>query len=252
MAVSFTPRTLAFLRALKRNNDREWFRAHRDAYEAHVLGPMTAVIQRLSNDFPAFAPDLVASPRESLFRIYRDTRFSDDKRPLKTHVAASFFSRRLPRRAGAGLYFHIDPNTDREVWIGGGTYAPESHELVRIREHIAAHHVGFRAIIESPAFKGVGALEGARLVRVPRGYPADHPAADYLKLRQLYAGRSFDVAFATSARFYTELIKVFRIVTPLVMFLNEPLIGAYPQPVEDPVAALLGSVPRRRQATQRF
>lgn len=246
-AVCFTPRTLSFLRALKRNNDRDWFRSRKDEYERHVRGPMIEVIERLARDFPSFAPDLVASPRDSLFRIYRDTRFSDDKRPLKTHVAASFSSRRLPRRAGAGLYFHIDPNNDREVWIGGGTYAPEPHELTRIRDHIASHHVAFRAIVESPVFVRVaGGLEGARLTRVPRGYPADHPAADYLKLRQLYAGRSYDVAFATSPRFYAELIRVFRLVAPLVCFLNEALVGAHLQRLADPLAA-----PARAQALER-
>jgi uncharacterized protein (TIGR02453 family) len=235
MAAYFTSRTLAFLRALKRNNNRDWFKAHLNEYEAHVRGPMLAVIERLASDLPAFAPDLVASPRESLFRIYRDTRFSADKRPLKTHVAASFSSRRLPRRAGAGLYFHLDPNTDQEVWIGGGTYAPEPHELTRIREHIAAHHVRFRALVESPAFKrSVGRLEGVQLTRVPRGYPPDHPAAGYLRFKQLYAGKSYDVAFATSPRFYHELIKVFRVMAPLVAFLNEALIGAYRAPRVDP------------------
>lgn len=237
----FTSRTLSFLRALKRNNDREWFKAHRDDYECHVRGPMLAIIARLASDLPTFAPDLVASPRESLFRMYRDTRFSADKRPLKTHVAASFCSRRLPRRAGAGLYFHIDPNTDREVWIGGGTYAPQPHELRRIREHIATHHVRFRAICQSSAFRrSVGQLEGAQLTRVPRGFACDHPAAEFMKFKQLYAGKNYDVGFATNPRFYGELIKVFRAITPLVAFLNEPLIGAYPEQREDPIAMLFG------------
>lgn len=245
MAPCFTPRTLAFLRALHRHNTREWFHARREDYESHVRGPMLSVILRLAGDFPTFAPDLVATP-QSLFRIYRDTRFSDDKRPLKTNVAASFTSRKLPRRAGAGLYFHLDPNTDREVWIGGGTYAPESHDLMCIREHIADRHLTFRAIVESPAFrKTLGTLEGAQLTRVPRGYPADHPAAGYLRYRQLYAGKSYDVTFATSPRFYTELIRVFRVVAPLVAFLNEPLVRAFESSREDPLAPLPGSRPRR-------
>jgi uncharacterized protein (TIGR02453 family) len=235
MPVYFTPRTLSFLRALKRNNNRDWFAANRQRYEADVRAPMLQVIQRLAGDLPQFAPDLTAS-RDSIYRIHRDTRFSDDKRPLKTHVAASFFSRRLPRRAGAGLYFHIDPNTDRDVWIGGGTYAPEPHELVRIREHIAAHHRRFRAIVESPAFtRGAGALEGAQLTRVPRGYAREHPAADFLRFKQLYAGRGFDVSIATSPRFYPQLIAVFRAVAPLVRFLNEPLVSARGERVRDPL-----------------
>lgn len=245
MAVCFTRETLAFLRAIKRHNNREWFQANKARYEAHVRGPMLAVIERLAGDLPSFAPDLVASPA-SLFRIHRDTRFSGDKRPLKTHVAASFYSRSLPRRAGAGLYFHIDPNTDREVWIGGGTYAPEPQELARIRARLATDHRAFRRIVESPPFtRSVGALEGDRLTRVPRGYPADHPAAGYLKFKQLYAGRSYDVALATSPRFYTEVLRVFRAVAPLVGFLNDALVGAYPAQLQDPLAALLGPLPDR-------
>ena len=74
----FTPDTLKFLRALTRNNDREWFKARKDKYEAHVRGPMIAVIERLAVDFQKFAPEIVASPKTSLYRIYRDTRFSDN------------------------------------------------------------------------------------------------------------------------------------------------------------------------------
>lgn len=240
MAVCFPPQTLPFLRSLARNNNREWFRARKDDYERYVRTPMLAVIDRLARDFRDFAPDLVAS-RDSLYRIYRDTRFSEDKRPLKTHVAATFWSRRLPRRAGAGLYFHIDPNVDRDVWIGGGIYMPEPHELRHIRAHLAEHHPRFRSIVEAPAFRRlVGEVQGERLTRVPRGYSADHPAAEYLKLKQLYAGRSYDVSLVTSPRFYRELLRVFRAVAPMVAFLNEPLPGTYRTPVKDPLAALFG------------
>ena len=86
----FTRKTLTFLRALKRNNDREWFQAHRDDYEMHVKAPMVLVIERLGREFRAFAPDLMADPKKSLYRIWRDTRFSADKRPLKTNAAAVF------------------------------------------------------------------------------------------------------------------------------------------------------------------
>src|SRR5215467_5835414 len=99
----FTPKTLSFLRSLKRNNDREWFRARKDQYEAHVHEPMIAVVERLAGDFKTFAPELIASPKQSLFRIYRDTRFSSDKRPLKTHAGAVFRTRQLPKPQGAGL-----------------------------------------------------------------------------------------------------------------------------------------------------
>src|SRR5690349_19862252 len=122
------------MRSLKRHNDREWFRARRGDYEAHVRAPMVAVVERLARDFRTFAPELIASPKQSLFRIYRDTRFSDDKKPLKTHAAAAFRPRGLTKGRGAGLYFEIAGGW---VWIGGGMWRPEPPDLVRLREHIA-------------------------------------------------------------------------------------------------------------------
>ena len=98
----FTPEALAFLRALKRHNDREWFKARKEQYDTLLREPMIAVIERLADDFRAFAPDLVANPKTSLYRIYRDTRFSENKAPLKTHVAAVFPCRGLGKHQGAG------------------------------------------------------------------------------------------------------------------------------------------------------
>lgn len=221
-APRFTPETLKFLRALKRNNRREWFQAHKHEYEAHVRQPMAAMVERLARDFLAFAPDLVANAKTSLYRIYRDTRFSPNKTPYKTHAAAVFPTRGLPKHQGAGLYFHISPD---EVWIGGGMYAPETAQLVAIREHIAANVRHLRTIVESPAFRRhVGALEGGRLQRVPRGYPKDHEAAEYLRYRQFLAGREFPPAVAVSPAFYRTLLRVFAEVAPLARFLNEPLL----------------------------
>ena len=93
---------MRFLRALKRNNRREWFNAHRDDYEAYVRQPMTAIVERLAVDLRAFAPELVANPKVSVYRIYCDTRFSDDKTPYKTCIAAVFPTRGLLKHEGAG------------------------------------------------------------------------------------------------------------------------------------------------------
>jgi uncharacterized protein (TIGR02453 family) len=214
----FTKKTLAFLRALKRNNDREWFRARKDDYEQHVRGPMVALLAQLSRDLPAFAPDMVADPRVSLFRIYRDTRFSNDKRPLKTQVAAHVPSRKFPKGEGAGLYVEITPQW---VWMGGGIYMPSSAELQAIRAAIADDHSKFHRVVTAPPFRrAVGGLDGAQLTRLPRGYPNDHPAADYLRHKQFIGGREYPPGFACSPRFYAELLAVFRGVTPLVGFLN--------------------------------
>ena len=100
---AFDPKALAFLRALKRHNDRDWFRARKDEYERLLRLPMIGAVERLAVDLRAFAPELVANPKASLYRIYRDTRFSDDKSPLKTHVAAVFPCRGLGKHVGAGL-----------------------------------------------------------------------------------------------------------------------------------------------------
>jgi uncharacterized protein (TIGR02453 family) len=221
---TFTADTLKFLRALKRNNRREWFLAHRDQYEAHVRAPMVATIEQLAHDLRRFAPDLVADPRRSLYRIYRDVRFSPDKAPYKTHVAAIFPCRDLPKHEGAGLYFHIAPD---EAWIGGGLYAPQTPQLHAVREHIAANIRRFESIVESPAFRRtVGGLHGDRLQRVPLGFAKDHPAAEYLKFRQFLAGREIAPEAATRSGFYRTLLTTFTQIAPLVRFLNEPLLGA--------------------------
>ena len=224
----FTDETLSFLRRLKKNNNREWFRARQAEYERHVRGPMLAVIERLARDFARFAPELDASPRRSLYRIYRDTRFSDDKTPLKTQVAASFRWRNLPRGESAGLYVEIAPGW---VWMGGGFYAPGPRQLLRIRQHISDTYPEVHQLVRAPAFRRtVSALDGERLTRMPRGFAAADPAAEYLKYRNFLAGREFAATFATSAAFYPALVSTFKSVMPLVRFLNEPLTDREDQP----------------------
>jgi uncharacterized protein (TIGR02453 family) len=221
MQPRFTPKTLAFLRALKRHNDRDWFKAHRDEYEANVRGPMIDVVERLAVDFRSFAPELIASPQQSLFRIYRDTRFSADKRPLKTHEAAVFRTRQLPKPMGAGLYFQVSPEG---VWIGGGMHRPEPPELVKIRAHIADTWPDIRDITRTRGFRSrFEELSGETITRVPRGYPPDHPAAEFLKFRQFFAGADFPASLAYNAKFYPTLVATFKAMMPLVRFLNGAL-----------------------------
>jgi uncharacterized protein (TIGR02453 family) len=215
----FTSRTTRFLRALKRNNDREWFREHRAEYDEHVHGPMVAVIERLAEDFRSFAPELVADPRRSLYRIYRDTRFSADKSPLKTHIAAVFPPRTGTRHSSAGLYLEVGHDW---VWAGGGVYRPEPADLHRIREHIATNYRQLEAIVESPAFRReCETLRGDTLTRVPRPFPADHAAARWLRHKQFLGWREFPADFAASPRFYRGVLAVFQAVAPLVRFLND-------------------------------
>jgi uncharacterized protein (TIGR02453 family) len=220
---AFTPRTLAFLRALERNNRREWFHARKDRYETDVRAPMAALVERLAAEFASFAPDLVASPRASMYRPYRDTRFSTDKTPIKTNVAAVFPHRLLPKHEGAGFYVEVAPH---HVWFGGGIYMPSSAILYQLREHIAAEHRRLSRLVGSAAFtRTFGELGGEQLQRVPRGFPPDHPAGRFLKYKQFLAGCERPAEFATSPGFYKTLVRAFRTLAPVVEFLNEPLVA---------------------------
>ena len=228
----FTPRTLSFLRALKRNNDRTWFAEHKDAYLRDVHQPMLDLVEWVAASLPAFAPELEASPRASLFRIYRDTRFSADKTPFKTQVGAVFPHRDLHRNASACLYVEVGP---AGAMIAGGIYRPGRSELLVIREHVAHSHRRLRALVEAPAFKRiVGGIEGDALQRVPPGYPPDHPAAEYLRFRQFLLGKEYPAAFATSPDFPREILRLFRHMAPVVRYLNEPLLAA--ERARDPLA----------------
>ncbi|MBP7571076.1 MAG: DUF2461 domain-containing protein [Acidobacteria bacterium] len=228
----FKPRTLSFLRALKRNNDRAWFTEHKEEYLRDVHQPMLDFVAWVASELPAFAPELEASPRTSLFRIYRDTRFSADKTPFKTQVGAIFPQRGLHRNVSACLYVEIGP---AGAMIFGGIYRPERSELLAIREHIARTHRRLRALLEAPAFKRtVGAMEGDALQRVPPGYAPGHPAAEYLKFRQFLLGKEYPAAFATSPEFPAEILRLFRRMAPVVAYLNEPLLAA--ERARDPLA----------------
>ena len=218
----FTGKTVAFLRNLKKNNDRAWFHARRADYELHCRGPMLAIVDRLSQDFNGFAPDLAAHPKISLFRPWRDTRFSENKAPLKTNIAAVFPNRALGRMNGAALYFEV---ATTYVWIGGGIYAPDSPQLQAIREQIAGNQRRFEKLIASPAFRKIGGLKGDTISRVPRGWPKDHPAARYLVHKQFLGFREEPAAFAARPDFYKQLVTTFKALAPLVSFLNEPLLA---------------------------
>ncbi len=219
----FTPKTLSFLRSLKRNNKREWFHARKDQFESHCRMPMIEIVERLAVDMRAFAPELVADPKVSLFRQFRDTRFSHDKTPLKTNIAATFPNRALGRMNGASFYFEVGPD---QVWIGGGAYRPDTSQLQLIREHVLDHHRQLDTIVNSAAFRKIGGLKGEMFARVPRGFDRHHKAARYLMHKQFLGFREEPAAFATSKNFYQNLLGTFKTLAPLVKFLNEPLIAA--------------------------
>ena len=217
----FEPEALKFLRQLKRNNNREWFLAHKDVYEEKVKAPMVELVLALGGAMQNFAPELIVDPKRAIYRIYRDIRFSSDKRPYKTHVSALFAPRGIPKHSGAALYFHIEP---AEVVVAGGVYMPDTAALRAIRQHIAAHWQDLRAILNQRNFKKLfGSLEGERLVRPPVGFPADHPAVDLLRYKQLYVAVTEPPTLAEGPKLFRRLLTLFAAMIPLMRFLNEPL-----------------------------
>jgi len=226
----FPPEALTFLRKLKRNNKREWFQKNKETYDQKVKAPMVELVGALGREMKQFAPEMITDPAKAIYRIYRDTRFSPDKTPYKTHIAAVFTPRGQEKHNCAGLYFHVSTT---EVEIAGGVYMPAPDTLRAIREHIAGHHKKLRSIIEAPEFRRLfGELWGERLTRVPKGFAADHPAADLLRYKQMLADVSKPPELAESPKLLATLVATFQGMLPLIRFLNDPLHSRvrYPAP----------------------
>jgi uncharacterized protein (TIGR02453 family) len=222
----FPPETLKFLRQLKRNNNREWFLAHKDVYELKVQAPMIELVLMLGQTLQHSAPEFVANPKRAIYRIYRDIRFSADKSPYKTHVAAIFVPRGIPKKSGACLYFHIEP---AEVLIAGGLYMPDSPTLRVVRQHIAANWADLASLTNQRSFKKLfGSLQGDRLVRPPLGYSADHPAIDLLRQKQFYVSCTEPAELAEGPELLPRLLTLFSAMIPLVRFLNAPIESSIP------------------------
>ncbi len=217
----FSAEVLRFFRQLKRNNNREWFLAHKEIYEKEVKAPMVELVLALGAELQKFAPEMVTDPKRAIYRIYRDIRFSHDKTPYKTHIAAIFAPRGIPKHAGGGFYFHVSP---QELLIAGGVYMPGPKELLEIRNHISIHRARLRKIIEDRQFKKhFGALDGEKLSRIPKGFPADHPAADLLRHKQFLVSVTEPSELALGPELLPRVTQHFRAMTPLVQFLNSPL-----------------------------
>jgi uncharacterized protein (TIGR02453 family) len=212
------------LRSLKRNNRREWFQPRKHVYDEKVRGPMVALVSALTAAMARFAPDYVREPEDAVYRIYRDTRFSPDKTPYKTHVAAIFPRRGLDKHASAGLYFSVSPEA---VEIAGGVYMPTPDELRAIRLYMVDHHGEFRRIVRGRTLRALmGELAGAELTRVPKGFDCEHPSADLVRCKQWLLDIELDAGLATGPEIYEEVLKRFRAMIPFMEFLNAPLVAA--------------------------
>ena len=229
MSTSFTPRSLAFLRGLARNNRREWFEAHRDEYEAALLAPLREFVEEMDVRLARLAPEIVGDPKRSVFRIYRDVRFSKDKSPYKVHAACWFFHRDASHRVGqeshgggAGFYFHVQPGRSMD---GGGLWMPPREALGKLRDAIAEKPAAFARTVTAPAaVRRFGGLdEDAVLTRVPRGYAPDHAAARWLRFKSFTLGRALTDAQVTGPRLADLVAEDFALMLPLVRWINGAL-----------------------------
>jgi len=216
----FSPEALKFLTQLKRHNDRAWFLKHKQTYEQEVKEPMVSLVLAINAELRRLAPELITEPKRAIYRIYRDVRFSADKSPYKTHTAALFAPRGLAKHACAGLYFHFAPD---ELLLAGGVYMPGPKELLAIRNHIAADPRALRKILAQRSLENLGGLQGDQLMRVPKGFAADHPAADLLRYKQFLVWVKHPPNMALGKDLLHLLLRTFRTLLPLVRFLNTPL-----------------------------
>ena len=220
----FRPEALTFLRNLARHNDRVWFNERKAVYESELKEPMLAVIRRITDAMMEFAPNHVRPAEKSLFRIYRDTRFSNNKLPYKTHVAAWWSHMGMQKTSGAGYYFQVSP---KGVVIAAGAYMPEKEQLAAIRNWLLDNHVQFRRLLQKPAVrKTFTEFEGEALTRPPKGFPCDHPAMDLIKCKQWGLSTTLPAKTALEKNFAQTLIRHFKLLAPLVDALNTPIAAS--------------------------
>ena len=213
----FPPEGLKFLKQLKKNNNREWFKAHKEEYENFVKLPMQAFVAALSGVMSKIAPEIDVHPKRSMFRIYRDTRFSKNKTPYKTHVA-SVFHPRGHWQESAGYYVHVEPGA---IYVGGGLYMPDSAQLKKIRTALVERPKDFLSIVEETKFvKRFGGIEAEKLSRIPHGFPKDHWMGEWLKYKQFYAGVEWEDKECLSGGFVKKVAGVYRDLLPFIRFLN--------------------------------
>ncbi len=214
MPVYFTPDLFKFLTRLKRNNNRDWFLAHKEEWETGVRQPVLRFITDFAAPLSGISTHLVADPRPSrgsMFRIYRDTRFSGDKRPYKTHVAMRF-SHRGKDVHSPGFYLHLEAGG---CFAASGLWHPEPPTLLQVRNAIVARPKEWRAVRKLLNWDDAGKLR-----RPPRGFAADHEFVEDLKLRDLGTAINFTERQVCSASFMATFVAACRAMSPVAAFLS--------------------------------
>jgi uncharacterized protein (TIGR02453 family) len=221
--VYFTPALFLFLKKLKKNNNRPWFLENKERYEKIVRNPLLDFIGDLGPHLRKISPHLVVdnSPTGgSMFRIYRDARFSKDKTPYKTHVSARFPTSRSRDVHTPGYYLHLEPG---EVFSGGGIWRPEAPVLGQIRDYLLNHSKRWKSILAAKSFKRLCQFEGEKLQRPPKGYAADHEMIEYLKYKDFTFFTQFDEKTACSPDFMDRFVESCAAASPFMGFLSAAL-----------------------------
>ena len=203
--VQISTDTFSFLKKLGKNNDRDWFNKNKKDYiKAHEN--VIALADSLLSELKKHDNIETVSGKNALMRIYRDTRFSKDKTPYKTHFAGSF--KRATKKLRGGYYFSISPGN---TLVAGGFYGPEPQDLATIRQDIDYNHKEWKKMLSNKKLKGTfGNLVGEKVGSAPRGYSKDHPAIELLKHKQFFFIKNFSDKEVLKPGFYKEMNKAFK------------------------------------------
>jgi uncharacterized protein (TIGR02453 family) len=215
----FTTALFKFLGDLAKHNDRDWFKANKSRYEEHLLEPALRFIGDFGPHLRKLSKHFVADPRPvggSLFRIHRDTRFSKDKTPYKTHVGIHFRHESAKNAYAPGFYLHLAPE---ECFLAMGLWMPETAVAHSIRTAIADDPKAWKHAVGASSFKRSFSLGGDKLARPPRGFDKDHPLVEDLKRKSFIASTSLARAQVTGARLPSDLGKACKTGAPLVKFI---------------------------------
>ena len=206
------------MKALRENNNRPWFNEHKDRYlaaHANMIAFADALIERMSH----FDKIETMNGKQSLFRIYRDTRFSKNKQPYKNYFAGRM--RRATKWLRGGYYYHLEPGAS---FVAGGFWRPNAPDLKRIREELAADPASLRNIISTPDFKKTfSALIGETVKTAPKGYKKDHPAIDLLRYKQFLVKHDFSDAEVLAPDFLEKAVDVFCHMRPFFDYMSDVL-----------------------------
>lgn len=224
MATHFTPEAMKFLRGLARNNDRVWFEERRAVYERALKAPMLALVEEISEAMEGFAPEHVRPPHKIVMRIYRDIRFSKNKLPYKTHLAAWWARQGMEKTSGGGFYLQVSP---QEVMVAAGVYMPEREQLLTIRRWMSENHEAYRARVKKlTKARGAGFedIDAQALTRMPKGFAADDPADELVRAKNWGVRASLPAELALESTLAREIVRRFKLAAPVVDALNGAIL----------------------------